>query len=219
MSALARILVAVGLLHASLAVAQDMPVLPAHCHLQSLGDGLHINGAATRVFSLHSRHHLDRVMNDIHQSSQQPFRHQSAGPWQVLSHLSHDRLVTIQLRSSRQGGTAGLVAIRARPFAETVAPALPSVPGMHLHQWLESDDLGQRSRTVVLMGNRPVAQPLTMLRDHFRQAGYQPIGPRALRLGDHGGSLQLSGPDGQVNVVGVAQHGVTMVTVITTAHP
>ena len=218
MSALARILVAVGLLHASLAVAQDMPVLPTHCQLQSLGDSLQINGAATRIFSLHSRHHLDRVMNDIRQSWQQPLRHQTAGPWHVLSHLAHDRLVTFQLRSNPQGGTAGLVAIRARPFAETAPPGLPSVPGMHLHQWLESDDLGQRSRTVVLLGTPPVAQPLTMLRDHFRQAGYQPIGPRALRLGDHGGSLQLSGPDGQINVVGVAQGGVTMVTVVTTAH-
>ena len=209
-----------ALLMATLGQVMALPSWPEHIHLQSVGDKLRVDGRPTRIFTLHSPYPVATVSHDIQARWRTPLRISSSGRWQVLSSLSGERLVTIQLAPAPARGTQGLVAIAAPHTAPRPPQPTWLLPtGMRLHQWLDADDHGRHSRTLVLIGTTPVADQLEVMREHFRRHGYVPLGPRSLQLGDNSGSLLLTGPAGTVSVAASRRMGRTLVAVVTVRHP
>ena len=210
-----------GLLISLAANAARLPPWPEMLQLQAIGESLQVNGRATQLFALHSAEPPQMVVTAFQTRWAGRLRTRNSGRWQVLSHLQGRQLFTVQLQPTATGGTRGLASLStlAEIPPATAPAALPRLPGTHLHQWLDAEDGGRHSRTVVFVGTASARRQLTFYRDHFRALGFQPVGSGALRLGPEGGSLVLQGATAQASVA-VRQRGdITLVAIVTVDHP
>ncbi|ULQ47135.1 hypothetical protein JN531_002350 [Flagellatimonas centrodinii] len=209
-----------GLLISLVANAGRLPPWPELLQSQAMGDSLRLNGHATQLFALRSAESPQDVVTALQTQWEGRLRTRNSGRWQVLSHLQGRRLFTVQLQPTAAGGTRGLASLATLADTPVTEPAaLPRLPGTHLHQWLDAEDGGRRSRTVVFVGTASAQRQLTFYRDHFRALGFQPVGSGALRLGPDGGSLVLQGATAQASVA-VRQRGdITLVAILTVDNP
>ena len=191
---------------------------PRGMRLQSIGEELRINQIPTWIWQFQSTDDADALAAHFRREWNGRIARHRVGGWDVLSHREDEWLVTIQVRSDVEGRSSrGFVAM-ARRFGSRERPprrdALADVPGARIVQDLVAEDLGRRSRTLLMVGEQAPDRTLDHLRAHLREAGYAPIGPQALARSAQGGAMRLNRGTEQVDVAVADQDGRTWIAIV-----
>lgn len=107
-----------------------------------------------------------------------PLREARVGDWRVLSRISGDAVVTVQLRAAPGGGSAGYLAIgRALPGGSSTGAGTPlRLPaGARLLRTVDSQDAGGRSTQSVVAMHGTARSALAGLAHAARAAGWSPM--------------------------------------------
>lgn len=193
---------------------------PDTMRLTVVSDMMRVNGVNTRVIAFESPQSADELA--AHFGLQWPgtMKRAKAGPWEVLSHRDGDLLIAVQVAAAALGGTRGFVSY-SNIFevidrgGSSASVDVPMLPGTRVHQLIDSDDSGVRSRTTVLVGSLSPTQQLDFYREHYRSQGFEPIGSDALSRNENGGVMVLNRGATQANISVAARDGQTIVTIVT----
>lgn len=193
--------------------------LPPETRVEVVGDALRINGLDTRIYRFRSNLDVEAIAAHFNEQWPQRMKRAQSGPWQVLSHRQGDYLVTVQIAGQDMGQTQGFIAATnlfkaAEGRVRVRKPDLPLLPRTEVLQDIEADDLGRRSRTLILLSEQSAAQNLEFYRAHFRSQGYAPITAGALTKGNSGGAMVLNRGNEQLNVAVAEQGGKTVVNIV-----
>lgn len=193
--------------------------LPESMQVQIVSEGMRVNGMSTRIYEFRSSESIEDLTAHFDGIWDGSMARSRVEPWDVLAHRDRDHLITVQMRSGRLNDTSGYIAF-SNAFELMEHPPrprkvdMPMLPGSQLLQDIEADDLGRRSRTLVILSDQSASQNLEFYRAHFEQERYEPVSHGALAKDERGGAMILNRGAEQLNVAIAERKGWTVITIV-----
>lgn len=192
--------------------------LPPSMQLTVVSDGMRVNGVDTQVYAFVTPESADALAEHFRGQWRGRIQRSIVPPWDILTHRDRGRLAAVQMQPDVGGGTRGLISISnlfERAPSRPPQVDVPLAPRTWVHQVIDADDAGIRSRTWVLLSRLSADEQLDFYREHYRSQGYEPVSRRALVRGESAGALMLNRGATQANVAVAERDGLSMVTIVT----
>lgn len=192
--------------------------LPAGMRTQTIGDWQRVNAVETRTWQFRSTEDADGIAAHFAREWDGRIARSAAGGWDFLSHRQDDWLITVQTGpEDASGRSRGFIAIAKRFGSRAAAdhqPTVPRLPRTQLLHDIEAEDLGRRSRTLLLVSDQSAAQNLDFYRAHFRAEGFVPTTAGALLKGADGGVLSLNRGTEKLDLAIARRDGRSWITIV-----
>jgi hypothetical protein len=169
----------------ALAVDSSPPSFPAppNAEVTWVGQDMVVNGIPTQIRSFYTKGSLDRVgeyYRNLWIQSEIPDKPgyvetEAMAPWKLITHVARGWLMTVQYQKADKGGSWGYLAASQMPDKKPDAPKLndmPALQGTTVLNSVESRDVGQKGRSMVLRNTQDLAANLNFYRDYYRSQGF-----------------------------------------------
>lgn len=184
-SAVFALLLSTLMISTSVHAELDFPA-PAGAKVVIVGEGMVLNGLTMSSWELTSAQAPQTVINFYRNEwAQRPgggvgFTEMPLGEWTLLTRVDEDAglVYTVQVQPGQVGGTYALLgvsdALKSNPTpALKLAADIPKMAGSVVQNDLVAQDLGLRSRTILLENQHSVQQNVDFYLNHFEGDGWR----------------------------------------------